>query len=84
MRGEHGIQHLHDGPLLGGGQRLDALELLRDLRLWPALARTALGIDADHAFDGGAQRIGERRQQRDPENRGQSRRIGVRVRCSCR
>lgn len=59
MRGEHGIQHLRDGPLLGLGQRFDELKLLRDLGLRPAFAGAALGGDAEHIHDAGTQSIGE-------------------------
>ena len=43
---DHRLQHLGDGLLLGGRQRLDALQLLRDLRLRPALAGAAQVTDA--------------------------------------
>ena len=33
MRGEHGVEHLRDGALLGQGQRLDQFQLLPDLLL---------------------------------------------------
>ena len=73
MRGEHGIQHLHDRSLFGGGQCLDAFKLLRDLRLRPALAGTALGLRAEQVFHAGIQRLrGLRERLQNRENRGQS------------
>lgn len=64
MRGEHGIQHLHDGPLFGGGQRLDAFKLLRNLGLRTALACRAFGGRcANKCFDRDAEllsQIGQR------------------------
>ena len=62
MRGEHGIQHLHDGPLLGGGQCLDAFKLLRDLGLRPAFAGGALRAGrADQFLDGDTELVGAKK-----------------------
>ena len=65
MRSDDRVQHLADGALLGLGQRFDLLQLLRDLRLWPALAGASRGRHADQLFDGDAQGAGQRRQHRD-------------------
>lgn len=55
MRGEYGIQQLHDRPLFGGGQRLDAFKLLRDLGLWFALAGAALHLRSEQFLLAGIQ-----------------------------
>lgn len=63
--GEHGVEHAHHRALVGLGQRADALELLLNLRRWPALAGRARCRCADQVFNADVQGLREQRQQRN-------------------
>lgn len=65
MGGEHGIDHAHDGALLGEGECLDPFELLLNLRRRPALAGSAPGDGGrpDQFLDADAELLGEGRQR---------------------
>src|SRR5690606_31073886 len=64
MRGDHGVEDLGDGALLGLGERLNLLQLLLQLRRRPALAGGAPGGRADQFFDGHLQHAGDGGQRR--------------------
>lgn len=64
MRSDDRVENLTDGALLGLGQRFDLLQLLRDLRLWPALTGAACGGHADQFFDRHLQHAGDGGQHR--------------------
>ena len=76
MGSDHRLQHLGNGLLLGGRQRLDALQLLRDLRLRPALAGGVCGLHAGEFFHAHAQGLAER----DERGHGHAQRAALVVR----
>lgn len=83
MRRQHGIDHLADRPLLGGGQCPDAFQLLGDLRLRPAFAGAApvRGCRSQQRFHVDPKPIGKGRQR--PGQQAQAAGLVVRQRLPC-